>query len=503
MSGRKNCRLGGAHLVAILVIGATPSAARADYWSDVANSGRCVSGCDVTLPAPPSNFRSSNYGPVPGYAPSTLSVNYQGFLDVVSTFQRLTPIVDRFRAMAAPSSLSEYDVRVTWFYESAYREEDRLVQALDRIRALLATQRTLSGKAAAAADFYRKQVPALEQQLEPIRQRANAVNREKYRWKNIVDRTRAAEKAWSKSAYQARGDVLGVIQAVAPPGLLRVTDASLAAAESLAPQSRTRPIQNFPPQPPVLAAPFASETAKWYPVDRPLPINLTSPSSAKIEKLRNLAVQMQNTARAFDQVFAEFKVARTQASTAMSDRDTLQSRVEILKANIAGYAELATSAAQDLLQEKAEYQIARDQMMLRAIQTWVWTQAREEIVIPKAKEFLIQNGFGAVAAKLHVDGLVEGIQAVRALSWQDVSHIRGADEFIAVQQKILGLLDPTKSAILQSAQFNALANTKEADIFSHELFGRLGEDGEELITSAGHANLPGPYQGLAAKLLRN
>jgi len=491
-----------ATLVLATGLAASASSASADYWDDVANSGRCVSGCDVTLPSQPADRGTTDaYGMDSTSAPSTLELNYQSFLEVVNEFQGVTPIVDRFRAMSTPSSLSEYDGRVAWFYESAYRENDHLIQALDRVRDLLAKERSALQEALAEADLHRRQIPGLKQKLDPIRDRFVAVNNENSRWIDIVDHARAAEKAFSASAYQARGDAIGIVQAVVPARLLRVTDAKIAAAESLAPQSRTRaPVDaGFAKAGPT--ADFAVDPPRWHPVDRTLPIDLTAPTSAKLDSLHSLVPRMRDTAHVLDEVFAGLKLVRGQASGALAERDRLASEATALEASIAAFTNLETTATNDLRQEKANFVIARDQMTLRAVQNWIWTRARDEIVVPKAKEFLIQNGFAAVAAKIRVDALMEGIQAARKLGWTTVTDIHGADEFIAVQQKVLGLLDPTRSSILQSAQFNALASPKEADRFSKDLFGKLGQDGEELMAAAGQVNVPAPYKGLVAKLL--
>ncbi|MEQ1883349.1 MAG: hypothetical protein ABL878_20545, partial [Burkholderiales bacterium] len=169
---------------------------------------------------------------------------------------------------------------------------------------------------------------------------------------------------------------------------------------------------------------------------------------------------------------------------------------------IAGFEELEATATKELGEERAAFLVARDQMTLRAVQNWIWRKVRDDTVIPKAKEFLVKNGFGPIAAKLRVDTLMEGIQEARNINWTDVTDIRGADEFVAVQQKILGLLNPTSSSILQSAQLNASISTKEAERFSIDLFKKLGDDGEDLIAAAGQANVPEPYKGLVAKLLQ-
>lgn len=493
-------RLLGAPLLAILALSALPSPANADYWSDVANSGRCVSGCDVALPPAPV------YDVVPPQAytpPSALSVNYQGFLSLLAGFDGLTPAAGKFREMAEPSTTADYEIRVAWFYETAHREQDRLVQALEYIRSVQAEYRAWTERESSQAQILRPQVAALEKQFEPVRARAMTVANELLKWRDRVDRTRVAEKAWGDRAYQARASALGVLIAVAPSPLLQITDARIAAAETLESRPPVRQ-SDFPPLAQAsLVAPRANDRVAWAPIDRALAIDQGLPVEAKITTLRFLAERMRATANTFDREFEVTMSVRSQWNTAIAQRSELESRIQALNNYLEGYALDAESDGKKLRQEQADFKVARDQMLLRAVQNWVWTKARDEIALPAAKDFLIANGLQPIAEKFRVGSLMQGIVAAREIDWSIVTRIRGANEFVAVQQKMLALLDPTKSRILQSAQFNALATTGEADAFAREVFEQLGDDGEDLIEAAGQTNLPPAYKGLAARLLRS
>jgi hypothetical protein len=80
-------------------------------------------------------------------------------------------------------------------------------------------------------------------------------------------------------------------------------------------------------------------------------------------------------------------------------------------------------------------------------------------------------------------------------------YYSGIDEFMEVQRKVVGLLDPAKSRILQTAEFNGLISTAEGARFAREVYQQFGDDGVELANAAGQVSVDEPYQDLLSKLM--
>lgn len=482
----------GASLAAAIALNAT--AAKADYFDDVAASGRCWSNCDIPLAPDPGFYDPSFYLP-------TIDQLYQPMRDVLAGFAPYTALSAAYQNLPAPRDQAEIDQRVTDFYAAVYREYDHLVQALDYIRGRVADYDRWIADDQAYIQANGHLPAILQPQVDALRAEYEQKTIELDRWRVQVARVQEAERAYSESAAATRSDVVALIQAIAPPDRLTVTAEAVNAAESLATHYPPEPLPDFPIMPAGPAADSAADFDPWRPVERPLGIDLSLPTQQKVDMLHGLVPAMAQDVQVFDATLADLKAKRQYENSISFERSALQNSVEMLNSLAASLPGDIAAAESQTYEAKEGYLSSRDQMALRAAQNLLWTYARDEIVTPAVKEFLTANGIDQLAEKIGVAPLVEIAEEARNIKWSSMWWYDGVDEFMEVQEKVVGLLNPTFSGILQSAEFNGLPSTAAGSRFAQEVFQRLGDDSVEIANAAGQVSVDGTYQDLLSKLM--
>lgn len=255
----------------------------------------------------------------------------------------------------------------------------------------------------------------------------------------------------------------------------------------------------------MFAAPAATAETRaapvpWQPQERSVSINYNLSSPEKIEELRRLAGEMSERRQLLDKKIADLNRLRTTVEAVQATRKRLDWQLMKLKSDISYYTKEAKKLGEKILIAKAEFPIFRNQMTLRALQSWLWTYERDNIVIPAVEKFLAKNGV-KFAVKHGLTPVVRLINEAGKLSFEKLTDIRGTNELLAVEREVVGLLNPTKSRILQAAEFNARITSDEAAAFADEVQEELGQHYEDLVVAAG-VKLSPPYQGLFKRLMR-
>ncbi len=473
-------------------IALTSTATRADYFDDIPS--RCWSNCDIPLAPDPGFYDPSFYLP-------TIDQLYAPVQDVMRELAPYTGMSAAYQNLPAPRDQAELDQRVTDFFASVYRDYDHFVQALDYIRGKVADYDRWIADHQAYIQANGHLPAILQPQVDALRAELTEKIIDGDRWRNQVARVHEAERAYSESASATRSDVVTLIQAIAPPDRLTLTAEAFNAAESLATHYPPEPLPDYPIMPAGPTAPFASEPDPWRPVERPLGIDLGLPTQQKVDLLRGLVPVMAQDVQVFDATLADFKAKRQYANSISSERSSLQNSLDTLNSLAAALPGEIAAAGSQTREAKEGYLSSRDQMALRAAQNLLWTYARDEIVTPAVKEFLVANGIDKLAAKIDVAPLAEIVEEARNIKWSSMWYYSGIDEFMAAQEKVVGLLDPAKSRILQAAEFNGLPSTAEGGRFAQEVFERLGDDGVEIANAAGQVSVDETYQDLLSKLM--
>jgi hypothetical protein len=482
----------GACLAAAVAL--TSTATKADYFDDVAASGRCWSNCQVSLADDPGFSDPSLYLPA-------IDQLYQPMQDVMREFAPYTGISAAYQNLPAPRDQAELERRATDFFASVHREYDHLLQAVDYLSAKVADYDgwIADDQAYIRANGY---LPGLLQpRLDALRAELTEKIIERDRWRDQVARVHEAERVYSAAAAEARADVVTLVQAIAPPDRLTLTAEELAAAESLETHYPPEAPPSFPLMPAGPAADSAADVDPWRPVERPLGIDLSLPTQQKVEVLRGLVPAMAQGVLTFDVLLAGLKTRREYANSVDHERSNLESSITMLNTHIAALPDDIATTEREAREAKEGYLSSRDQMALRAAQNLLWTHARDDIVVPKLKEFLVANGIDRLAAKLDVAPLSEIVEEARSIKWLSMWYYSGIDELMAVQEKVVGLLNPTFSGILQSAEFNGLPSTAAGERFAREVFQQLGDDGVEIANAAGQVSVDGDYQDFLSKLM--
>jgi hypothetical protein len=422
------------------------------------------------------------------------------FLDVLRAIEPITNTASEYLAMSAPASTEELDRRVSEFFVVAHRENDYRAQGVERLDMIIAN---LNSGITEATNFIEANVSTAEiltAERDRLQVELNERVAERDRWQARVAQLRDAAFYFSRDASYAKESIIDLITAVAPTDSLLITPEILVNAESVWRQFPVPPNLGpicCDPAPPI-ADPVEPD---WRPRDRSLSIDLSAPRDVKISTLWQLSEVMRQNSALLDNLAAE-KVAKLAELTPLRDRkNSLDMEFFVLRGQITTLQNDKTKAGQDISNAERDSLDARDKMVLSALQEWVWSSARDEVIIPEIRVFLTANGFDQVAEKLSAVTIWETIQEMRNVTWSDALGIRGLDEFKAVQEKTISLLNPTQSLILQSAEINAWATPSESEKFTRSVFERLGDDAVEYFKAAGQVNVDEQYQGLLQKLL--
>lgn len=421
------------------------------------------------------------------------------FREAVQAFAELTGTASAYLALPAPSGEDELNQRVSDFFVAAHGENDYLVQGVERLEMIIGgmhrhiaeTTSYIEANASTAAILTAER-DRLQAELADM-----AVLRDK--WQARVATLRGAANDLSLNAKYARQSVIDLLAAAAPKENLLISSTMIDNAESV--------WRQFPDPPPMVselaaAGPAADSVAPdWRPEERPLNIDLAAPRDAKVQSLWQLADVMRSNSARLDQLAAE-RAAILPEVVAVNDRkESLDSELYPLQSQVASLRADAEKAVDETAQAKGDSLDARDKMVLSAVQEWLWNAARDNVIVPEVAAFLAANGHDQVAGKLGVSGILETIEDVRGITWSDALGIRGLDEFMAVQEKTVNLLNPAQSLILQSAEINAWATPAAGEAFARGVFERLGDDAAEFFRAAGQVNVDEHYQGLVRSLL--
>lgn len=434
---------------------------------------------------------------LPFYQPEQIDLP---FLEVVRNFAPLTGTASAYLALPAPAGAEELDQRVNDFFVTAHRENDYLAQGIERLGLIIAN---LDSGIAETTSYIQANVSTtaiLTAERDKLQSDLNERVAERNRWQARVTQLRAAANDISLNAQYSRQSVIDLISAVAPQDSLLITSAMIDNAEGL--------WRQFPAPPDRVtlccgpAGPAAGEAEPdWRPQDRPLDIDFSAPRDVKLEGLRQLTEVMRDNSARLDALAAE-KVAKAAEFVPLRERKTaLEWEINSLQGRVEGLKNEMSNTDQEINDAKQKSLDARDKMVLSALQEWLWNSARDKMIVPEIKAFLETNGFDQVAGELGASGILETIEDVRNISWSDVTGIRGLDEFKAVQEKTISLLNPTLSRILQSTEINAWATPEESARFGRSVSERLGDDSVEFFNAAGQVNVDEHYQGLLRNLL--
>jgi hypothetical protein len=422
------------------------------------------------------------------------------FIDVLRAIEPITNTASEYLAMPAPNNVEELDRRVSDFFLTAHRESDYLAQGVERLDIMITNLDNGIAEATSFIEANRSTAELLTAERDRLHVELNARVAEREKWQARVAQLRDGAFYFSRDASYAKESIIDLITAVAPTDSLLITPEKLASAESVWRQFPALPDLGpicCDPAPPVVDP----AEPDWRPRDRMLAVDLSAPRDVKISTLWQLSETMRQNSALLDSLAAE-KAARLAQFTPLHDRkNSLDMQFFVLRGQITTLQNDHAKAGEDVSNAERDSQDARDKMVLSALQEWVWRSARDEVIIPEIRAFLTTNGFHQVAEKLSSVTVWETIQVMRNATWSDALGIRGLDEFKAVQEKTLQLLNPTQSLILQSAEINAWATPSESEKFTRSVFERLGNDTTEYFKAAGQVNVDEQYQSLLQNLL--
>ena len=442
--------------------------------------------------------------PAPIFVPPVFQVTpgelSEPFLNILRQFEPLTGAASLNLALPAPISVEELDSRVTNFYASTHRDNDYLVQGIDRLNYLISSRQ----QGIVEVSNYIQSNQSIESILTFERDKLQADFNDrvaaKVKWQQLVSHLRTVTNDFSTSAHYARQSIVDLVAEISPSEGQLLSYKNIETAENLWSQFPTPPQPNTE-LPNALAAADSASSDVWRPLDRTLNIDLSAPREIKLDSLLQLYNVMKSNADYLDASVVTLKSKDVELRQLFDQKQRLDATIIPLRLGIEGLAREIVITNQDVTTAKNDSLQARDQLAVRAVQDWIWRSSRDELVIPEVQTFLQVNGFNEVAEKLGADGIIESMEAVRSISWSDVLGVRGLDEFKAVQEKVINLLNPTQSSILQSAEINAWATPEEGQRFAQGIFERLGDDAVEFFNAAGQVNVDEHYQGLLKTLL--